>query len=226
MLCICPMPQRRVGFIGHPEAVRQRVHWLTAAPPGAVDFRSSSCRSTQGYNPTIFHSFCNAHSPTIPMTPPPPPPPTLPVPGAASGGGDGPAGDATIGGGGGSGAAAAERPYVHVAVGFVDFSTLTAAVGLPVWDEHVREAMREAAEQAGTAVEGVGHQGSRRRQRQGPLLLRWVGCEASPYSVAKALVLQRMMRRGAAAADHVMQVGSCPGDLLDAPVACMLPVGP
>ncbi len=202
------------------------MHWLTAAPPGAVDFRSSSCRSTQGYNPTIFHSFCNAHSPAIPMTPPPSLPPTQPVPGAASGGGGGD-GDATIGCGGGSGAAAAGRPYVHVAVGFVDFSTLAAAVGLPVWDEHVREAMREEeAEEAGTAVEGVGREGSHRQRRQGPLLLRWVGCEASPYSVAKALVLQRMMRRGAAAADHVMQVGSCPGDLLDAPVACMLPVGP
>ncbi|KXZ49256.1 hypothetical protein GPECTOR_22g849 [Gonium pectorale] len=80
-------------------------------------------------------------------------------------------------------------PWVHVAVGFVDLGTLAAAVNRPEWDAHV-----EAA-----AGDGPG--------AAGPLLMRWMGFEASPCCVAKTLVLERMMRDdGQAATEHVLQV--------------------
>ncbi|GLC48877.1 Mitochondrial import receptor subunit TOM70 [Pleodorina starrii] len=207
---------KRAGTLDQQLGAR-RMLWLFEAPDGEVSFRVDipgyNHINGSGYNPTIFHSFVNGPAPPMPM--PPPPAPTL-------------AGDGSSSGGGGSAAAAGQAAVrTHVAVGFVDLGTLTAAVNLPEWDEQVAAADRElAARRAASsgggggdaAASGAATHGSpgqadasgpvpAAQQRPAAPLLRWVGFEASPYSVAKTLVVERMLRMGGReAADVVLQV--------------------
>ncbi|EFJ53047.1 hypothetical protein VOLCADRAFT_85918 [Volvox carteri f. nagariensis] len=197
----------RVGIL-EPNMAQARMGWFASAPDGAVSFRCDAflgMGGAGGYNPTIFHSFSNTPPPAVSM---PPASPGSPIPN-------------------------------HVAVGFVDLGTLTAAVNRPEWDEQVEAAMRELLQDAGavgaastastastsdTAGCGVAATSPPAPQRHSvassgaasrgshesvtpPLLLRWIGLEASPHSVAKTLVVERMMRRGGpAATDWVLQV--------------------
>ena len=78
----------------------------------------------------------------------------------------------------------------HVAIGFLDLGSLASAVSL--WDKD--GVVGPAAEEGGGGAAAAGQP------------LRWVGYDASPYAVAKTLVVAEMMRQGAAT-DAVVQVG-------------------
>ncbi|GFR47524.1 hypothetical protein Agub_g9242 [Astrephomene gubernaculifera] len=188
--------------IGDLEMMEERLNWLIRAPEGTVAFRE--CRAP-GINPAEFHSFNNAQSATIPMPP-----------GAPAGSGNAAAGLTSSGSNSRGGTTAAlpadgagapgSGPRTHVAVGFGDLGSLAAAVGLPEWDPQVEAAVREVVEAARSGAAGGGGGGSS-SSPAAPQLLRWVGYEASAYTVAKTLVLERMLRSGGpAATDYVLQV--------------------
>lgn len=191
-----------------PTVSQSRVQWLLTARDGTVSSRWDSPifkrrdAVKSAYNPTIFHSFSNSPTLVIPMTPAPRP---AHVPEAESCGG--------------SSSGSANSGYAvrtHVAVGFVDLSTLAVAVNMPEWDEHVDAAERELAAVSSMDCSGGGSSDcSKARNGGGSItsspppqpLLRWVGVEASPHSVAKSLVVERMLRTGGpAATDLVLQV--------------------
>ncbi|KXZ52930.1 hypothetical protein GPECTOR_8g306 [Gonium pectorale] len=173
-------------------------HLLSMTHMRGTDLLELMMRRGSGYDPSTFQSFANFAGPAIPMPPLKAPPPQASAGSATTcgGAGDGPGVPHTAG------------PRVHVAVAFVDLGTLAAAVDLPEWDEHVEAAVREPArqQQPQAAPSGRAAACSPPPPPTAPLL-RWVGYEASPHCVAKALVLERMMRVGGpAATEHVLQV--------------------
>jgi hypothetical protein len=162
------------------------MRWLLNAPEGSVRFETDY---PPGYSPLIFHSFVNCPEPPVRMLPP-------------SASASGPAAAAAAPSA--TSSAASAKPHVHVAVGFVDLSTLAAAVDQPEWDAEVAAALADAqaAGGAGSSSGGGGGGGS-------GVLLKWYGLEASPYTVAKALVLRELLKEGPRAADAALQVRPC-----------------
>ncbi|GIL66711.1 hypothetical protein Vafri_20195 [Volvox africanus] len=185
---------KRVGVID-PWSAHARLDWLLSAPDGAISFLRDAYEGRD--SPRVFYSFPDWALPTIPMYSQP-----LLGPGTVSTNDDGTRSTNRKYGDCSSRTDDDNDIRTHVAIRFVDLGTLAASVNLPEWDEQVKAAEAELRRgDAGGYVSSTEGSSSRR------LLLRWVGFEASPYAVAKTLVLERLLRtRGAAATGLALQV--------------------